>query len=92
MLIGSRTYVAYCIFIREVITRLPFIFALGPCMIYAAILRVIICPPCCRNLSTAMIEREDFASGTSSKSTKLVHGGVRYLEKVKACINVCSPT
>eukprot|EP00200_Dunaliella_tertiolecta_P010687 CAMPEP_0202381224 /NCGR_PEP_ID=MMETSP1127-20130417/34157_1 /ASSEMBLY_ACC=CAM_ASM_000462 /TAXON_ID=3047 /ORGANISM="Dunaliella tertiolecta, Strain CCMP1320" /LENGTH=669 /DNA_ID=CAMNT_0048980117 /DNA_START=127 /DNA_END=2137 /DNA_ORIENTATION=- len=34
-----------------------------------------------RNLRTAMIEREDFASGTSSKSTKLVHGGVRYLEK-----------
>lgn len=28
-----------------------------------------------------LIEREDFASGTSSKSTKLVHGGVRYLEK-----------
>jgi glycerol-3-phosphate dehydrogenase len=28
-----------------------------------------------------MIEREDFGSGTSSKSTKLVHGGVRYLEK-----------
>ena len=27
------------------------------------------------------MEREDFASGTSSKSTKLVHGGVRYLEK-----------
>jgi glycerol-3-phosphate dehydrogenase len=27
------------------------------------------------------VEREDFASGTSSKSTKLVHGGVRYLEK-----------
>jgi glycerol-3-phosphate dehydrogenase len=32
-------------------------------------------------LSTVLIEREDFASGTSSKSTKLVHGGVRYLEK-----------
>jgi glycerol-3-phosphate dehydrogenase len=28
-----------------------------------------------------MVEREDYASGTSSKSTKLVHGGVRYLEK-----------
>lgn len=28
-----------------------------------------------------MVEQEDFASGTSSKSTKLVHGGVRYLEK-----------
>eukprot|EP00775_Hariotina_reticulata_P006063 gene6063-6301_t len=34
-----------------------------------------------RGLKTALIEREDFASGTSSKSTKLVHGGVRYLEK-----------
>ena len=27
------------------------------------------------------MEGEDFAAGTSSKSTKLVHGGVRYLEK-----------
>ncbi|GFR47463.1 hypothetical protein Agub_g9190 [Astrephomene gubernaculifera] len=34
-----------------------------------------------RGLRTALIEREDFSSGTSSKSTKLVHGGVRYLEK-----------
>eukprot|EP00882_Tetradesmus_deserticola_P026837 GHRQ01029646.1.p1 GENE.GHRQ01029646.1~~GHRQ01029646.1.p1 ORF type:complete len:222 (+),score=58.90 GHRQ01029646.1:483-1148(+) len=34
-----------------------------------------------RGLSTALIEREDFGSGTSSRSTKLVHGGVRYLEK-----------
>lgn len=34
-----------------------------------------------RSLSTALIERSDFAGGTSSKSTKLVHGGVRYLEK-----------
>ena len=34
-----------------------------------------------RGLRTALVEREDFASGTSSKSTKLVHGGVRYLEK-----------
>ncbi|KAF5836629.1 mitochondrial glycerol-3-phosphate dehydrogenase [Dunaliella salina] len=34
-----------------------------------------------RGLNTALIEREDFASGTSSRSTKLVHGGVRYLEK-----------
>ena len=35
----------------------------------------------CRGLRTALVEREDFGSGTSSKSTKLVHGGVRYLEK-----------
>jgi glycerol-3-phosphate dehydrogenase len=34
-----------------------------------------------RGLKVAIIERDDFASGTSSKSTKLVHGGVRYLEK-----------
>ena len=34
-----------------------------------------------RGLKVAMVERDDFASGTSSKSTKLVHGGVRYLEK-----------
>ena len=34
-----------------------------------------------RGYKTALVERDDFASGTSSKSTKLVHGGVRYLQK-----------
>ncbi|GAB1600952.1 glycerol-3-phosphate dehydrogenase, mitochondrial-like isoform X2 [Argonauta hians] len=34
-----------------------------------------------RGLKTAMIEKYDFASGTSSRSTKLIHGGVRYLQK-----------
>eukprot|EP00052_Salpingoeca_macrocollata_P006403 m.53486 g.53486 ORF g.53486 m.53486 type:complete len:585 (-) comp15422_c0_seq1:23-1777(-) len=34
-----------------------------------------------RGLTVALVERDDFASGTSSRSTKLVHGGVRYLEK-----------
>lgn len=34
-----------------------------------------------RGLKVALVERDDFGSGTSSKSTKLVHGGVRYLEK-----------
>ena len=33
-----------------------------------------------RGLRTAIIERDDFASGTSSKSSKLVHGGLRYLK------------
>lgn len=33
-----------------------------------------------RGLKTALIEHNDFASGTSSRSTKLIHGGVRYLE------------
>ncbi len=31
-------------------------------------------------LSVALVEKQDFASGTSSRSTKLVHGGLRYLE------------
>jgi glycerol-3-phosphate dehydrogenase len=34
-----------------------------------------------RGLSTILIEANDFAKGTSSRSTKLVHGGVRYLEQ-----------
>ncbi len=33
-----------------------------------------------RGLKVALIERNDFASGTSSKSSKLVHGGLRYLQ------------
>ena len=33
-----------------------------------------------RGLRTALVEKGDFASGTSSKSSKLVHGGLRYLE------------
>jgi len=33
-----------------------------------------------RGLSVALIERDDFASGTSSRSSRLIHGGVRYLE------------
>lgn len=32
-----------------------------------------------RGYKTALIEKKDFASGTSSRSTKLIHGGVRYL-------------
>ena len=34
-----------------------------------------------RGLRTALVEAEDFASGTSSKSSKLVHGGLRYLQQ-----------
>lgn len=33
-----------------------------------------------RGLSTALVEQRDLASGTSSRSSKLVHGGLRYLE------------
>jgi len=34
-----------------------------------------------RGLKTLLVEKNDFSEGTSSRSTKLVHGGVRYLEK-----------
>lgn len=34
-----------------------------------------------RGLSVALLEKTDFAKCTSSRSTKLVHGGVRYLQK-----------
>ncbi|EHB07585.1 Glycerol-3-phosphate dehydrogenase, mitochondrial [Heterocephalus glaber] len=34
-----------------------------------------------RGLKTALVERDDFSSGTSSRSAKLIHGGVRYLQK-----------
>ena len=37
-------------------------------------------------LSTLLIERDDFAKGTSSRSTKLLHGGVRYLEQGKIAL------
>lgn len=33
-----------------------------------------------RGMSVALIEEKDFASGTSSRSSKLIHGGIRYLE------------
>jgi glycerol-3-phosphate dehydrogenase len=34
-----------------------------------------------RGLKTALVEKRDFASGTSSKSSKMVHGGLRYLQQ-----------
>jgi len=34
-------------------------------------------------LSVALVDKGDFASGTSSKSTKLMHGGLRYLENLE---------
>ena len=33
-----------------------------------------------RGLRVALVERDDFAGGTSSRSSRLIHGGVRYLE------------
>lgn len=36
-----------------------------------------------RGLKTALVEKGDFASGTSSRSTKLIHGGLRYLKQLQ---------
>ena len=36
-----------------------------------------------RGIKTLLIEKNDFASGTSSKSTKLIHGGLRYLKSLE---------
>jgi len=36
-----------------------------------------------RDLSVLLIEKDDFAAGTSSKTSKLIHGGLRYVEKLK---------
>jgi len=36
-----------------------------------------------RGLKVLLIEKQDFASGTSSKSTKLIHGGLRYLKQLE---------
>src|SRR3981081_2406866 len=39
-----------------------------------------------RGYRTLLMERFDFAKGTSSRSTKLVHGGVRYLEQMNVTL------
>lgn len=36
-----------------------------------------------RGMKVALVEKKDFASGTSSKSTKLIHGGLRYLKQLE---------
>ena len=39
-----------------------------------------------RGLKTLVLEKQDFASGTSSKSTKLIHGGLRYLKQFEIAL------
>jgi glycerol-3-phosphate dehydrogenase len=36
-----------------------------------------------RGIRTALVEMQDFAAGTSSRSTKLIHGGLRYLKQME---------
>lgn len=39
-----------------------------------------------RGLTTALIDKQDFAAGTSSRSTKLIHGGLRYLKQFEVAL------
>lgn len=39
-----------------------------------------------RGLNTGLVEMQDFAAGTSSRSTKLVHGGLRYLKQFEVAM------
>lgn len=39
-----------------------------------------------RGLKTALVEKNDYASGTSSRSTKLIHGGLRYLKQFEIAL------
>lgn len=39
-----------------------------------------------RGIKTALVEKNDYASGTSSKSTKLIHGGLRYLKQFEIAL------
>src|SRR6478736_3082623 len=39
-----------------------------------------------RGMKTALVEMQDFAAGTSSRSTKLVHGGLRYLKQFQVAM------
>ena len=41
-----------------------------------------------RGLKVALLERNDFASGTSSKSSKLIHGGLRYLRQLQLHVTI----
>lgn len=38
---------------------------------------------CSRGMRVALVEANDYASGTSSRSSKLIHGGIRYLENLE---------
>ena len=42
-----------------------------------------------RGFNTVLVELRDFASGTSSASTKLAHGGVRYLQQAITRFDNC---
>ena len=44
-----------------------------------------------RGYKTLLLEQHDFAKGTSSRSTKLVHGGVRYLQQGRYLFGLRSP-
>jgi glycerol-3-phosphate dehydrogenase len=63
--------------VREELSSVPFdVLVIGGGITGAGVAR----DAALRGLRVALVEQNDFASGTSSRSSRLVHGGVRYLE------------
>ena len=62
--------------LRELSTRVFDLLVIGGGITGAGIAR----DAALRGMSVALIDKSDFASGTSSRSSRLIHGGVRYLE------------
>ena len=65
--------------LAELVTREYDILVIGGGITGAGILR----DAAMRGLSAVLVERGDFGTGTSSRSSRLVHGGLRYLEQFK---------
>jgi glycerol-3-phosphate dehydrogenase len=65
--------------IRRFETEMFDLFIIGGGITGAAVAR----DAASRGLKVALVEKNDFASGTSSRSSKLIHGGLRYLENLE---------
>ncbi|MGD9364742.1 MAG: glycerol-3-phosphate dehydrogenase [Desulfobacteraceae bacterium] len=75
---GSFSYRTRALNLRR-LTREPFdLLIIGGGITGAAISR----DAAMRGMKTALIEKGDFAAGTSSKSSKMIHGGLRYLKQM----------
>lgn len=75
---GSFSYRTRALNLRRLAREQFDLLIIGGGITGAAILR----DAAMRGMKTALIEKGDFASGTSSKSSKMIHGGLRYLKQM----------
>ncbi len=75
---GSFSYKTRALNLRRLAQEQFDLLVIGGGITGAAILR----DAAMRGMKTALIEKGDFASGTSSKSSKMIHGGLRYLKQM----------